>query len=200
MAKKDPSNAAEKGKYQDFDDFDTAATRPTAEKRDLEATSHAEGGSQSEAHHEGISGKLPTEKSVFKAVICFIGSGLLTIHLFFDILEIVTYPEIFVLFFTLDIISVIVGMAFWKGPADYFDMMFDEQHSTKTWVLLVSMVLSLVFAIILGSYILSILACAFELFACSQFFFEKFPHLPCFGKEEVHDNESTPIRNPPQGL
>ena len=38
MAKMDPSNAAEKGKYQDFDEPDTRDTRNTVRKDDLEAT------------------------------------------------------------------------------------------------------------------------------------------------------------------
>tara|TARA_B110000285_G_C14911650_1_gene508238 strand:- start:170 stop:406 length:237 start_codon:yes stop_codon:yes gene_type:complete len=78
--------------------------------------------------------------------------------------------------------------------------MFDDDHKIKTGGLLASMLASLIFALLLGSYILSIIGCIAQLFAVSQFFFNVF-HLPFFShKAEKHENEATPINNPPKGL
>ena len=62
--------------------------------------------------HGTLSGKLPAEKDYLKAAVAFLGAGFLTIHLVFDIYDIVLEPEIFTIFFVLDVTAVLVGLAF----------------------------------------------------------------------------------------
>ena len=110
---------------------------------------------------------MPTEKSYLKAAVAFLVAGFLSIHLVFDFYDIVLEPEIFTLFFTFDVLAILVGLAFAKGPQQYVEMMFDEDHRVKTIALLGSMVLSTFVGVILGSYILSIIGCFIQLFVVS---------------------------------
>ena len=164
LSKSDPANTAEKGKYEEFDEeADTNHTRPTTDKRDLEKTAVVEG----EKSHGTISGKLPAEKNYLFAVIAFGISIFMSIHLCFDIYDIVIEPEIFTLFFTGNIGFILVGLAFAKGPQDFVELMFDEEHRLKSGFLLLSMLFSLFIGVIMGSYILSIVGCFLQFFICT---------------------------------
>ena len=70
----------------------------------------------------------------------------------------------------------------------------------KSGALLGSMIMSFIFAIFMGSYILSIVGCLAQLVACSQFFFNIFAFIAPKSSSNGNENESTPINTPAKGL
>ena len=85
---------------------------------------------------------LSTDKSMKKAFIAFGISALLMFLSLIGIYKIVTSPKEFVIIFTLAIIAALVGLAFWNGPQQYMNKIFEKQNILKTAVLFVSMFFS----------------------------------------------------------
>ena len=115
---------------------------------------------------------LPNEKSYTYAIIAFITAGLFGFLSFFMLTMIVLSPDKFVLFFTLTTSSLLTAFAFLKGPRTYVKSLFVEKNLYASIALLSSIVLSLYFSIIAGSYLWSLLFTLIEL-NCVLFFFCK---------------------------
>jgi cytochrome bd-type quinol oxidase subunit 2 len=78
--------------------------------------------------------------------------------------------------FTLAVLSTIAGLAFINGPMQYVKKITnDRKNLINSAVLFGSMIFSLYFSIIAGSYLMSILLCLVELNAVLLFFCNTFP-------------------------
>ena len=119
--------------------------------------------------------KLPAEKSMFKALICFVVGGLLLFGSLFSIVSIVTSPGYFSCLFTVALVILLTGMALWSGPRAYVHRMFEDKYKIRTYVLLGSIVGVLVSSLVFGSYLLSLLFCIIELNAVLLYFCNTFP-------------------------
>lgn len=80
-------------------------------------------------------------------------------------------PSKFVLFFTLSVISLLVGLSFLKGPRTYLNTIFKKKNWPKTGFLFGSLIMSLYFSLISPSYIFSIIFCVVEFSAVLYYFF-----------------------------
>ena len=115
---------------------------------------------------------LPNEKSYTYAIIAFVVAGLFGFLSFFMLTMIVLSPDKFVLFFTLTNLALLSGFAFLKGPRKYVKNLFVDKNLYASIALLTSIVLSLYFSIIAGSYLWSLLFTVIEL-NCVLYFFCK---------------------------
>ena len=78
--------------------------------------------------------------------------------------------------FTLTVVSLIAGLAFLNGPITYIKKVTgDKKNLVASGVLFGSMIFSLYFSIIAGSYMMSLLFCFVELNAVLLFFCNTFP-------------------------
>merc|ERR1712226_1386709 len=93
----------------------------------------------------------------------------------FSIFSIVTNPAKFVLIFTLAVIFAIAGLAFWSGPQQYMNKIFQKQFLVRTVVLFGSMIGSLWFSLVNSSYIMSLIFCVIEFNAILLYFCNSFP-------------------------
>ena len=106
--------------------------------------------------------KMPEEKNMTNACI---GGGvtvLLLLMSLFNVLTIVTNPGFFTTLFGLMVISAIFTMASFKGPRAYVHAMFEPQYRVRSWVLVGSMIGSLICSWFIGSWILSLICCILE--------------------------------------
>ena len=77
--------------------------------------------------------------------------------------SIVLAPSFFTFLFTLSMITLVFGLAFLNGPANYLKKLTDDKKNMfNTFVLAVSIILALYFSVIQGSYLLSLLFCFIE--------------------------------------
>ena len=110
-----------------------------------------------------------------KALACFGISFLMLFLALFSILSIVTNPAKFVLIFTLAVIFAIAGLAFWNGPQQYMNKIFQKQFLVRTVTLFSSMILALWFSLVNSSYIMSLIFCVIEFNAIMLYFCNTFP-------------------------
>ena len=124
---------------------------------------------------EKIFSCLPDKKEYTKAFGAFGICFLLLFVSIMNIFSIVTSPGKFVCIFTMAVIAALVGLAFWNGPQQYMNKMFEKVNLVKTVVLLGSMILSLWFSLITQSYILSLIFTIIEFNAIMLYFCNTFP-------------------------
>ena len=99
-------------------------------------------------------------------------AGLFGFLSFLMLTMIVLSPDKFVLFFTLTTSALLTGFAFLKGPRTYVKNLFVDKNLYASIALLTSIVLSLYFSVIAGSYLWSLLFIVIEL-NCILYFFCK---------------------------
>ena len=124
---------------------------------------------------EKLFSRLSDKKEFTKAFGAFGICGLLLFVSIMNVFSIVTSPGKFVCIFTMAVIAALVGLAYWNGPQQYMNKMFEKVNLVKTVVLLGSMVLSLWASLIQGSYILSLLFTIIEFNAIMLYFCNTFP-------------------------
>ena len=111
-----------------------------------------------------------------KAIIAFAACAVFLLLAVVTLPTIIFSPQRFTMLFTLAVVSLIFGLAFLNGPLTYVKKMTsDKRNLYASCVLICSMIFSLYFSIISGSYILSLLFCFLELNACLLFFCNTFP-------------------------
>lgn len=85
-----------------------------------------------------------------------------TLFAVFSLPTLIISPQKFTSLFTLAVLSLIAALAFLNGPATYARKLTERRNLVASCVLVCSMLLSLYFSIIEGSYLLSILFCFIE--------------------------------------
>ena len=68
-------------------------------------------------------------------------------------------PQFFTLFFTLSMVAALSGLAFMNGPATYLAKMSQSKNIVASVVLVASILFSLYFSVIKGSYLMSLVCC-----------------------------------------
>ena len=110
-----------------------------------------------------IISRLNNQRDYPKAFICFAISGLSFLMSVLNLPSIVLAPSFFTFLFTLSMITLVFGLAFLNGPANYLKKLTDDKKNMfNTFVLAVSIILALYFSVIQGSYLLSLLFCFIE--------------------------------------
>ena len=103
---------------------------------------------------------LPNTKSyTYAAVLMFLAVSFLFMSLFM-LPMIILSPSKLVMFFSLAMLSFLIGISFLKGLRVYIKNLFVKQNLLATSVLLISLFFSLYFSIISSSYLLSLFFCA----------------------------------------
>lgn len=111
-----------------------------------------------------------------KAIIAFAACAVFLLLAVVTLPTIIFSPQRFTMLFTLAVVSLIFGLAFLNGPLTYVKKITsDKRNLYASCVLICSMIFSLYFSIISGSYLLSLLFCFLELNACLLFFCNTFP-------------------------
>ena len=111
-----------------------------------------------------------------KAFLAFAASGIFLLLAFFVLPTVFFAPQKFTMLFSLSLLAMIFGLAFMQGPASYIrKITSDKKNLIATGVLFGSMILSLYFSIVAGSYLMSILLCFIEANAVLLFFCNTFP-------------------------
>ena len=113
---------------------------------------------------------LPNDASYCNAAIAFGIAGFFLILAIFLVFSIVLAPSKFVMCFSMAMMSMMVGLAFLNGPRVYIKKLFVEKNLVASIVLIASILLSLWFSMIMGSYLLSLLFCVMQLNAILYFF------------------------------
>ena len=113
---------------------------------------------------------LPNTKSYMYAAVAFGVAGLFLFLSLMVLPMVVLSPSKFVCCFSLSMCSMIVGLSLLKGVRVYIKDMFNAKNRVASFALLISMLLSLYFSLIAGSYIWSIVFCVIML-NCLIFFF-----------------------------
>ena len=86
------------------------------------------------------------------------------------IASIVLSPAKFVMCFSMAMLCTMVGLAFLNGPRLYIKKLFEAKNLIASCVLFSSILLSLWFSMIMGSYLMSLLFCVMQLNAIMYFF------------------------------
>lgn len=94
---------------------------------------------------------------------------------FLTLPTIILSPQRFTTLFTFSVVLLIVALAFMNGPATYANKLTEKKNVVASAVLAGSMVLSLYFSIIVGSYIWSVIFIIIEFNAVLLFFCNTFP-------------------------
>ena len=115
------------------------------------------------------------QKDYTKAFVCFFLCGLFVLLAFLTLPTIILSPQRFTTLFTLAVIMLVAALAFLNGPATYARKLTEKKNIVASAVLTGSMVLSLYFSIIVGSYLWSVLFMVIELNAVLLFFCNTFP-------------------------
>ena len=102
--------------------------------------------------------KRDTPKAFISFAIC---AFLMTVSLM-NIPTLIITPQVFTLFFTLAMVSALFGLAFLNGPANYVAKMSQSKNIVASVALLISIILSLYFSVIKGSYIWSLVFCIIQ--------------------------------------
>ena len=111
-----------------------------------------------------------------KALISFALAAVFLLLAIVSLPTIIFSPQRFTMLFTLTVVCLVAGLAFLNGPVTYVKKVTgDKKNLVASAVLLGSMVFSLYFSLIAGSYILSLLCCFIELNAVLLFFCNTFP-------------------------
>lgn len=118
---------------------------------------------------------LPDKKEYAKALGAFGISALLFFVSLISIFQIVTNPAKFVCTFTMAVIAALVGLAFWNGPQQYANKIFQKQFLIRTVTLFTSMFLALWFSLVNPSYIMSLIFTVIEFNAIMLYFCNSFP-------------------------
>jgi hypothetical protein len=113
---------------------------------------------------------LPNTKSYMYAAVAFVVAGIFIFMSLMMLPMIVLSPSKFVCTFSLAMCSMIVGLSLLKGVRVYIKDMFNAKNRVASIALIISMMLSLYFSLIQGSYIWSIVFCVVML-NCLIFFF-----------------------------
>ena len=123
-----------------------------------------------------ILSKMSDSTDYPKALITFALSAVFLLLAIVSLPTIIFSPQRFTMLFTLAVISLIAGLAFLNGPATYVKKVTgDRKNLVATGVLFGSMIFSLYFSIVAGSYLMSLLLCFVELNAVLLFFCNTFP-------------------------
>ena len=118
---------------------------------------------------------LPKEKMYMKACAAFGISALLFVISLSQLFKIVTNPAVFVSIFTLAVLAAIAGLALWNGPQDYMIKIFQKKFLVRTVGLFGSMFFSLLFSIVVDSYVLSLIFTILEFNFILLYFCNTFP-------------------------
>ena len=123
-----------------------------------------------------ILSKMSDRSDYIKAVVAFAACAVFLLLAVVTLPTIIFSPQRFTMLFSLAVLSLIAGLAFLNGPLTYVKKITsDKRNLYATGVLFVSMIFSLYFSIIAGSYLMSLLLCVLELNACMLFFCNTFP-------------------------
>ena len=106
--------------------------------------------------------KMADKADYTKAFVSFGIGALFLMSAVFNLPSIIFSPQIFTSLFTLAMISIIFGLAFLNGPAVYAKKLTEKKNIFASSLLMVSIILSLYFSIIQGSYLLSLTFCFVE--------------------------------------
>jgi hypothetical protein len=123
-----------------------------------------------------ILSKVTDRADYQKAFIAFAAAGVFLLLAFFVLPTIFFSPQKFTMLFSLSLLSMIFGLAYLQGPASYIrKITSDKKNLIASGVLFGSMILSLYFSIVAGSYLMSLLLCFVEANAVILFFCNTFP-------------------------
>ena len=109
---------------------------------------------------------VDNSKSYTKAFICLGLGAILLMMAFMCLPMFILAPQQFTILFTLGIMAMLTSLAFLNGPRSYLEKVTQKQFIVPTGVLIGSMVFSLWFSLISGSYVLSLLSCIVEVSIC----------------------------------
>jgi hypothetical protein len=109
------------------------------------------------------------------AAVAFGVAGLFLFLALMVLPMVVLSPSKFVCCFSLSMCSMIVGLSLLKGVRVYIKDLFNPKNRVASFALLISMLLSLYFSLIAGSYIWSIVFCVIMLNCLIFFFFNTSP-------------------------
>lgn len=119
---------------------------------------------------------MSDQTDYIKAIVSFAACAVFLLLAVVSLPTIIFSPQKFTMLFTLAVVSLIVGLAFLNGPLTYIKKITsDKKNVYASMVLILSMIFSLYFSIIAGSYVMSLLLCFLELNACLLFFCNTFP-------------------------
>lgn len=102
------------------------------------------------------------QKDYTKAFILVALAGVFMLFAVFSLPTLILSPQKFTTLFTLAVVCLLGALAFLNGPATYAKKLTEKKNVVATCVLFGSMILSLYFSIIEGSYLWSILFCIIE--------------------------------------
>jgi len=94
-----------------------------------------------------------------KAFIGFAICGLFLLLALFNLPSLVLAPRIFTFLFTSAMVSLLAGIAFYNGPQQYLSRLSQRRNIAASVALTASIVLSLYFSVIQGSYLWSLVFC-----------------------------------------
>lgn len=106
--------------------------------------------------------KMNDKKDYTKAFISLALSGVFLLIAVFSLPTIIISPQKFTSLFTISMLCLLVALAFLNGPATYMKKLTEKKNIFATAVMTASIILSLYFSIIEGSYLLSFLFCLIE--------------------------------------
>lgn len=110
-----------------------------------------------------ILSKVSDRSDYTKALIAFAAGALFLLLAVFSLPTIIISPQNFTMYFTLCMICLIFALAFMNGPLTYIKKMTsDRKNQISSCVLILSIIFSLYFSIIAGSYLMSLLLCFVE--------------------------------------
>ncbi len=112
---------------------------------------------------EFILSKLSDRADYPKALLSFGLSAIFLLLAVFCLPTIIFSPQKFTMLFTLAMVSLIFALAFLNGPVSYVKKVTsDKKNLVASAVLGFSIIFSLYFSIIAGSYLMSLLMCFLE--------------------------------------
>lgn len=110
-----------------------------------------------------ILSKVSDRSDYTKALIAFAAGALFLLLAVFSLPTIIISPQNFTMYFTLCMICLIFALAFLNGPLTYIKKITsDRKNQISSCVLILSIIFSLYFSIISGSYLMSLLLCFIE--------------------------------------
>ena len=123
-----------------------------------------------------ILSKMSDNTDYTKAIISFALAAVFLLLAVVSLPTIIFSPQRFTMLFTLTVVCLVAGLAFLNGPLTYIKKVTgDRKNLVASGVLFGSMIFSLYFSIVAGSYLMSLLFCFVELNAVLLFFCNTFP-------------------------
>ena len=98
---------------------------------------------QKQLDDEGLAlfNRVDNKKNYVASIVAFVIAGLFLLFAVFSLPLVILSPQKFVLFFTISMISTLVGLAFLNGPQTYLKKLTIRKNRIATGVLLLSIII-----------------------------------------------------------